>query len=165
MTTGKRKVFVVGDLIEKSQSRKELFSKAVFGSIVEKAKKGDVEAVRWLVEYGFMAARRNEEITIVPADVYDGIEAIRKSDQINMMECEKVIEAARDLDLPETARWVRDNQVAYMDGIDRGFTFDEEPERLDDEKGLGEIPRRGEPCGWHHASYLRAAWSGGLAAI
>ena len=49
MITGKM-VFDPNDQIEKNQARKELFSKAVFGNIVEKAKKGDVEAVRWLVE-------------------------------------------------------------------------------------------------------------------
>ena len=51
-------VFDPNDLIAKTQNKKEWFSKTVFGRIVEKAKKGDVEAVRWLVEQGYMTVRK-----------------------------------------------------------------------------------------------------------
>ena len=60
MTTGKRKVFEVGDLITVGPKEKERFSAIFFKAIVAKARDGDIAAVNWLVEHGFMSVNRNE---------------------------------------------------------------------------------------------------------
>ena len=54
----KGEVFSPCNLIAEKQLQKEDFSAAVFNSIVQKARKGEVEAVRWLVEQGCMTVRK-----------------------------------------------------------------------------------------------------------
>ena len=63
MTTGRECVFVVSDLIQRLQHNKAWFSKTVFDGIAKKATEGDVAAVNWLVEHGFMSVVNFDEIT------------------------------------------------------------------------------------------------------
>ena len=79
MTTGRESVFVVSDLIQRLQSNKEWFSKTVFDGIAKKATEGDVAAVNWLVEHGFMSVVYFDEIIVVPAGVREAVERVRGS--------------------------------------------------------------------------------------
>ena len=76
MTTGRESVFVVGALIQRLQHNKEWFSKTVFDGIAKKATEGDVAAVNWLVEHGFMRVVNFDEIIVVPAGVREAVERV-----------------------------------------------------------------------------------------
>ena len=78
MTTGRESVFVVGALIQRLQHNKEWFSKTVFDGIAKKATEGDVAAVNWLVEHGFMRVVNFDEIIVVPAGVREAVERVGK---------------------------------------------------------------------------------------
>ena len=143
MTTGKKRVFEVGDLIQRLQGKKEWFSKAVFDGIAKKATEGDVAAVDWLVDYGYMTVRRNEEIIIGPAGVREAIEKVREVGSADMTSVIQVVEVASKLGFEEAAQWLKSHPAALVDGVFRGV--DEEPERLDAEKGSGDVPMRGDP--------------------
>ena len=86
MTTGRESVFVVSDLIQRLQHNKEWFSKTVFAGIAEKATEGDVAAVNWLVEHGFMRVVNFDEIIVVPAGVREAVERVREVGKADMTE-------------------------------------------------------------------------------
>ena len=59
----------------------------------------------------------------VPAEVLEGIEAVRKSGRTNMLARDAVAAIALELGFVEAAFWIEDkaNRKAYAEGIFRGF--------------------------------------------
>jgi len=57
----------------------------------------------------------------VPADVLEGLEAVRLSGKTNMLDAPKVIELAFEMERYATALWVHENRKQYAEGIFRGF--------------------------------------------
>lgn len=74
----------------------------------------------------------------IPADVLEGLEAVRLSGKTNMLDVPMVTKLALDMGYPETALWVREHQALYTVGIFRGF---EATDRLD-ESTLQEMAER-----------------------
>ena len=57
----------------------------------------------------------------VPADVLEGLEAVRLSGKTNMLDAPRVIELALETERYATALWVHENRKQYAEGIFRGF--------------------------------------------
>jgi len=57
----------------------------------------------------------------VPADVLEGLEAVRTSGRTNMLDAPRVIELAHEMGHYATALWVHENRKQYAEGIFRGF--------------------------------------------
>jgi len=57
----------------------------------------------------------------VPADVLEGLEAVRLSGKTNMLDAPRVIELAYQMEHYATALWVHENRKQYAEGIFRGF--------------------------------------------
>ena len=57
----------------------------------------------------------------VPADVLEGLEAVRLSGKTNMLDAPRVIELAFEMERYATALWVHENRKQYAEGIFRGF--------------------------------------------
>lgn len=57
----------------------------------------------------------------VPADVLEGLEAVRLSGKTNMLDAPRVIELAYEMEHYATALWVHENRKQYAEGIFRGF--------------------------------------------
>lgn len=74
----------------------------------------------------------------VPADVLEGLEAVRLSGKTNMIDVPMVTKLALDMGHPQTALWVREHQAMYAVGIFRGF----EPTDKLDENMLREMAER-----------------------
>lgn len=66
----------------------------------------------------------------IPADVLEGLEAVRISGQTNMLDVSMVVKLALEMGLPQTALWVHDHQALYSVGCFRGF---DPTDPLDDE--------------------------------
>ena len=58
----------------------------------------------------------------VPRKVLDGLEAVRASGLINMLDRPGVARLARLMDFPEAAEWAETHHAEYAHGIFRGFT-------------------------------------------
>jgi uncharacterized protein DUF5049 len=56
-----------------------------------------------------------------PADVLEGIEAVRLSGITNMLDLERVAELAIEFGHPEAALWIHEHRDLYAQGIVRGF--------------------------------------------
>ena len=125
-------VFGISDLIE-DREEKESVSKQIFEAIVKRAGTGEVEAVRWLTEYGFLQVKRHDPLILVSVDVLTGIEAVRVSGETNMMDYRKVADLAMENGWQTTSDWIRDNRDDYCRGVIQGFTLDEEPDGWTDE--------------------------------
>lgn len=65
----------------------------------------------------------------VPADVLEGLEAVRTSGKTNMLNVPMVVKLALEVGFPEAALWVREHKAQYAAGVLRGF---EPTERLDE---------------------------------
>lgn len=74
----------------------------------------------------------------IPADVLEGLEAVRTSGKTNMLDVPVVMKLALDMGHPQTALWVREHQALYAVGIFRGF----EPAAKLDETALREMAQR-----------------------
>jgi hypothetical protein len=61
----------------------------------------------------------------IPAAVYEGLEAVRRSGLSNMLDRPRVMEIAELWGYAETAEWLRANRTAYCEGIFAGFIPDE----------------------------------------
>jgi hypothetical protein len=61
----------------------------------------------------------------IPAAVWEGLEAVRRSGLTNMLDRPRVIEIAELWGYDETAKWLRANRKAYAEGIFAGFVPDE----------------------------------------
>jgi hypothetical protein len=57
----------------------------------------------------------------VPADVLEGLEAVRLSGKTNMLDAPRVTELAFEMEHYATALWVHENRKQYAEGIFRGF--------------------------------------------
>ncbi|MHB9131558.1 MAG: DUF5049 domain-containing protein [Armatimonadota bacterium] len=57
----------------------------------------------------------------IPADVYEGLEAVRQSGVTNMLDRPRVIELAEMMGYEETAEWLRTHRQDYAIGIFQGF--------------------------------------------
>ncbi|MEB3102876.1 DUF5049 domain-containing protein [Ferviditalea candida] len=57
----------------------------------------------------------------VTKNVLDGLEAVRSSGMVNMLDTSGVIRCAEKLGFAETANWIRENKDAYWDGVFVGF--------------------------------------------
>jgi len=64
----------------------------------------------------------------IPAAVFDGLEAVRRSGLTNMLDRPRVIEIAELWGYDETATWLRVNRNLYAQGIFQGFQVVEEGE-------------------------------------
>ena len=130
MTTGRECVFVVSDLLQRSPGNKEWFSKTVFDGIAKKATEGDVAAVNWLVEHGFMSVVYFDEIIVVPAGVREAVERVREVGIADMTDGSQVVEKARKLGFEKEALWLKSTPAALVDGVVQGV--DEDPDVEDD---------------------------------
>lgn len=65
----------------------------------------------------------------IPADVLEGLEAVRLSGKTNMLDVPMVVKLALDMGHPQTALWVRERQALYVVGFFRGF---EAADKLDE---------------------------------
>ena len=65
------------------------------------------------------------EPIVIPAAVYEGLEAVRLSGVTNMCDRPRVIELAEMMGYDEAAQWVRDYRGHYAAGIFAGFRADE----------------------------------------
>ena len=126
MTTGRESVFVVGDLIQRLQHNKEWFSKTVFYGIAKKATEGDVAAVNWLVEHGFMSVNWNSGIIVAPAGVREAVERVREVGIADMTDGSQVIEELGKLGFRKEALWLKSTPDALVDGVFQGV--DEDPD-------------------------------------
>jgi len=57
----------------------------------------------------------------IPAAVFDGLEAVRRSGLTNMLDRPRVIEIAELWGYDQTAAWLRVNRTLYAQGIFQGF--------------------------------------------
>ena len=137
-----KKVFKTCDLIERAWAEKRIFSAEVFDAIVDRARKGEIEAVRWLTEYGFISLRRHKPPVQVTADVLKGIEALRAELGDDRMQNYRDVISVRNLVHlhPNTVQWVWEHESEYAAGLVQGFTLEEQPDGDDDEA----VKARGE---------------------
>ena len=124
MTTGRESVFVVGALIQRLQRNKEWFSKTVFDGIAKKATEGDVAAVNWLVEHGFMSVVYFDEIIVVPAGVREAVERVREVGKADMTDVSQVIKELGKLGFRKEALWLKSTPEALVDGVVQGVDED-----------------------------------------
>ena len=57
----------------------------------------------------------------IPANVLEGVEAVRQSGKTNMLDVSRVIELAFEMEHYATVLWVHENRRQYMEGLFRGF--------------------------------------------
>jgi hypothetical protein len=57
----------------------------------------------------------------IPTTVFEQLEAIRQSGEINMLDRNGVQVIANNLDFFELVCWIEDNRKDYAEGIFRGF--------------------------------------------
>ncbi len=62
----------------------------------------------------------------IPADVWQGLESVRRSGLTNMFDRPAVIKIVERLDFPETARWIEGHHGPYAEGLFKGFAVDPE---------------------------------------
>ena len=60
----------------------------------------------------------------VPAGVWQGLEAVRRSGLTNMLDRPAVIKLAEKFGFPETARWIEGHPKLYSEGIFKGFAVE-----------------------------------------
>ena len=65
----------------------------------------------------------------IPADVLEGLEAVRLSGKTNMMDVPMVTKLALEMGFPEAALWVKEHTAQYAAGVLTGF---EPADRLDE---------------------------------
>ena len=81
-----------------------------------------------LIDHGlaeYVEAEPAAPITL-PADVWQGLESVRRSGLTNMFDRPAVIKIAEMLDFPETACWIEGHHGQYTEGLFRGFVVDPE---------------------------------------
>ena len=59
----------------------------------------------------------------VPRDVFDGIEAVRRSGLTNMLDRPRVAELAAEFGFNEAAEWIAANRDLYARAIFHGFNI------------------------------------------
>ena len=71
-------------------------------------------------------ALRSERVA-VPREVFEGIEAVRKSGLTNMLDRPVVADLAEAMGFHWSAEWVRGNRALYARAIFHGFEIEETP--------------------------------------
>ncbi|MEN6521088.1 MAG: DUF5049 domain-containing protein [Armatimonadota bacterium] len=66
----------------------------------------------------------------IPADVLEGLEAVRTSGRTNMLDVPVVMKLALEMGFPQTTLWIDEHQALYAAGVFRGFR---PTERLDED--------------------------------
>ncbi len=69
-----------------------------------------------------MERTRNGNPVAVPANVLEGLAAVRLSGKTNMLDVFRVIELALSMGYPDAALWVYENRSLYAHAIFWGFT-------------------------------------------
>lgn len=69
-----------------------------------------------------MERTRTGSPVVVPADVLEGLEAVRLSGKTNMLDVNRVIELALQMGRADAAMWVYDHRKLYVAGVFAGFT-------------------------------------------
>ena len=57
----------------------------------------------------------------IPAEVYEGLETVRRSGLTNMLDRPQVARLAEEFGFHETAEWIRTHKDEYARGIFQGF--------------------------------------------
>lgn len=57
----------------------------------------------------------------VPQEVWKGLEAVRRSGVVNMLDRSGVVHWANQLGFAETAEWILENPKTYTEGVFNGF--------------------------------------------
>jgi hypothetical protein len=57
----------------------------------------------------------------VPADVLEGLEAVRRSGKTNLFDVPVVVQLALEMGFPDAAFWVEEHKSLYFSGIIKGF--------------------------------------------
>jgi hypothetical protein len=70
----------------------------------------------------------NERRVPVTRDVFEGIEAVRRSGLTNMLDRPRVAEIAEEMGFEQSAQWVRKNRGLYARAIFNGFHVIEKEE-------------------------------------
>ena len=68
----------------------------------------------------------------VPKAVLDGLEAVRQSGIVNMLDHPVVAQLASEFGFEEAARWIETRRDLYAQGIFRGFEVEEATRRTHD---------------------------------
>ncbi len=63
---------------------------------------------------------------VVRAEVFEGLEAVRRSGITNMFDRPRVIEIAEMMGYDETAEWLASNRNLYSQGLFQGFKVAED---------------------------------------
>ncbi len=66
-------------------------------------------------------AKRFEDPVEVPSAVFEGLEAVQESGEINMLDHQAVRSIATRLGYHEAAQWVAEHRHEYSDGVFHGF--------------------------------------------
>lgn len=61
------------------------------------------------------------EPAVVPADILDGLEAIRRTGLTNMFAGRAVAEIAREMGRPDVADWIAEHPDLFIRGVFYGF--------------------------------------------
>lgn len=64
----------------------------------------------------------------IPAEVLEGLEAVRSSGEMNMFDVSMVASLALEMGYSKTAMWVRENRKLYLQGVLIGFEAAVSPE-------------------------------------
>ena len=105
---------------------------------IELAVKGDTpeekadSLLACLVDHGLAEVVEDEPAapTMLPADVWQGLESVRRSGLTNMFDRPAVIQIAEALGFFETARWIEGHHGPYAEGLFNGFAVDPEEGKL-----------------------------------
>lgn len=61
----------------------------------------------------------------VTKEIFEGIEAVRRSGLTNMLDRPVVADLAESMGFDESARWVRENRSLYARAVFRGFEVED----------------------------------------
>ena len=74
----------------------------------------------------------------IPADVLEGLEAVRTSGKTNMLDVPMVVKLSLDMGFLQTALWVHEHQALYIIGVFKNF----EPAGRLEEEALHDMAAR-----------------------
>jgi hypothetical protein len=63
----------------------------------------------------------------VPREVFEGLEAVRRSGATNMLDRPRVAQLAFEMSFDAAAEWVRENRGSYARAVLDGFEIQETP--------------------------------------
>ncbi len=68
--------------------------------------------------------RRLKDPVVIPAEVFDGLEAVRREGRCNMLDRYCVQRIAYELGYHGAVLWIEDNPDAYARGVFNGFAVE-----------------------------------------